>query len=148
MPKVNVLNQPRYERKRLTKTYEQDGEPITLSLIEPNGPRMARAGQKVAEMVEQFIEGSDEEPAVMFPDPDVEPSEHLFWSACVLEEMQTETDVRERYEAWEFCVIAARRPHDWQAILADANAIGRSWVAEPGKSPAAPAASSSAPRCD
>lgn len=147
MPKLNVLSMARRERKIETRTFDRDGEPLTVTLTEVDAAIVARAQEIHEEACKTFIDGfEDGQPPAPFPDEHVRPSKSLFFNCAMLEQLQVVEHEQDRYRLWEWAVISDRRPRDWVDLCNWADGLGKEFAADPGKSAGAPAASSSAPR--
>jgi hypothetical protein len=140
MQKVDLWAHARPQREVVERTFQADGDPITLRFRRPDAADMCRAAEVAKRLVEDYITGSDDRPAAEFWDG-IKLSEQLCMTAATAEQMQPE----QVYSAEEFILMQDRRPTDWPEINALIREQSRHWREASGKSPAVRAEKSAAP---
>jgi hypothetical protein len=140
MPKVNVYALERPARRVETRTFEENGQSLTLAFHKPDAADLAMAAERAQKLIEDWITGSEIRGPAPFPYPEVKLSKLLCNNVAVAVECQEAEDPAERYEAIEFLVMSARLPETWmqvQRLLQELTASPP--VASPnGASPAVP----------
>lgn len=117
MPKVNVYTLERPARRIETRTFEENGQRLTLSFHRPDAAELAMAAERAQKLTEDWIDGNPDlgrNPA-SFPYPDVKLSRILCQNAAIAVECQ-EAEPAERYDEIEFLLMSARLPETWLKI--------------------------------
>jgi hypothetical protein len=142
---LDFFNLPIPPRPQSTRTYDQDGVPLTFTLRWPNASDRALASEDAAAMVRDYIDGDRElgREAAPFPDPETIPSATLFQACAIVARMQAPTS-SERREPLEFALLASRLPRTWMAIQQEVNRLLQEGEQRQGGSPGAPGESSAA----
>jgi hypothetical protein len=132
MPKVDPFTLPRPERPVETREFKLDGVPIELTLRPSDMPDDARAAEVADQLVRDYITGSEEREAAEFPDG-IKVSRTLFQICASLAERQCPENPAEAYSVVELVIFSAKRPRDWNQILAWANAQQAAWRTRQGE---------------
>lgn len=123
MSDIDIFGLPRLSRSSEEKTYEEQGQKLSLFLRWPNASDRGIASEDAQELARDFITGDGDRPAAEFPDPDVIPSATLFNACALVARMQCPPPGRKRYGALELAVLSARLPRTWIAVQQDVNRI-------------------------
>lgn len=140
MAKVNVFNLTRPERPTITRSFEENGERLTIAFHKADAAELALAAELADQLIEAHITGSEIRGPAPFYYPDVKLSRLLCNNVAIAVQTQEVEDPADAYDEKEFLVMSVRMPETWlgiQRILQELNA-GPPAPGPNGASPAAP----------
>lgn len=126
--KVDLWRHERPEREEETRVFAEDGPPIALTFRKPDAADICAAAARMRQLVEDFIEGSEERGAADFHDG-IKVSPGLFDTAATAYESQPVPV----YSVEEFVLMSDRRPRDWPKIVAWLRGLAADWQVQSGK---------------
>jgi hypothetical protein len=133
LPKINVYQLKRPERRIETRTFEENETTFTLTLQEPDAADLSRIGEEADRLLEDYVTGNEDRPAAPFPVDGIKLSKTLLLNAAAIAECQTDTDLIDRYQSEEFIAISAAMPETWLKLQRWVNDLSKKWQSDPGK---------------
>lgn len=117
MPKVNVYTLERPARRIETRTFEENGQSLTLAFHKPDAADLAMAAELAQKLIADWIDGNPDlgRGPAPFPYPDVKLSRLLCNNAAIAVECQA-AEPAECYDAIEFLLMSSRLPETWLKI--------------------------------